>query len=102
MVAVAVCTFGCATYPTPRMAGLGNGPSFMVGELEIMVYDRERVERVCRAFDVNRRAAANRPVWGCYFAAERRIVTTENIYVLIHELKHAAEPAWRHPHDGRD
>jgi hypothetical protein len=91
--AVAALVAGC-TAPSAlgaRALSLGEEP-YGVGELRIWIRPQPEVELLCRISrpDLTR----NVRVLGCYVAETRTIVTIDDAWVLMHELKHFFEGRW--------
>jgi hypothetical protein len=91
--AVAAMVAGCTARSgvSSRALSLGEEP-YRVGELRIWVRPQPEVELLCR---MSRPALApNVRVLGCYVAETRTIVTIDDAWVLMHELKHYFEGRW--------
>jgi hypothetical protein len=74
-----------------RALSLGEEP-YTIGELRIWIRPQPEVELLCR---MSRPALPrNVRVLGCYVTETRTIVTIDDAWVLMHELKHYFEGRW--------
>ena len=90
---VAAMVAGCTARSgvSARTLSLGEEP-YSLGELRIWIRPQREVELLCR---MSRPALApNVRVLGCYVAETRTIVTIDDAWVLMHELKHYFEGCW--------
>ena len=74
-----------------RALSLGEEP-YCIGELRIWIRPQAEVDVLCRMSrpDLPRNGHA----LGCYVAGTRTIVTIDDAWVLMHELKHYFEGRW--------
>ena len=90
----AVLTLAACATPAgmgPRVTRLGEAP-YRVGTLSIWIRPQAEVEILCRM--AQRAVPADRDILGCYIDATRTIVSVDDAWVLMHELKHHFEGRW--------
>ena len=75
----------------PRDVALGAEP-YGVGALTIWIRPQTEVEILCRM--AHPALPRDRHVLGCYLEETRTIVSIDDAWVLMHELKHFFEGRW--------
>lgn len=94
---LALALTGCATTSAPEWAALGEYP-YRVGPARVFVMRAADAATTCRGFShAIQRVAPDAPA-GCYLrlGGVPTIITTDSVYVLLHEFRHWLEPEWSH------
>jgi hypothetical protein len=63
---------------------------YQAGPLRVLLRPQPEVEFMCR-LHAQRQATPNGRILGCYVPRERAIISTPDVHVLLHELKHYFE-----------
>src|SRR3990172_7898520 len=94
---LALLLTGCATTGAPAWMALGEHP-FRVGPARVFVMPAADVQTTCRGFHHAIKRTPPATIYGCYVVLDGvpTIVSTDNVYVLLHEFRHFLEPGWRH------
>jgi hypothetical protein len=99
---------GCAAPPEHSrlraLAHLGPGPTYDVGPIQVTLVPPETVGYECGAPCGG--GCQKRNFFGMdspeYARGLRhKLIAVEDVYVVLHEFKHALEPRWTHPGDLR-
>jgi hypothetical protein len=83
---------GCAN-TRPVMKSETSAPStdlYQAGPLRVLLRPQPEVEFMCR-LHAQRQATPSGRILGCYVPRERAIISTPDVHVLLHELKHYFE-----------
>jgi hypothetical protein len=80
---------GC-TSADPRFAPRYG--EYKVGPMSVFILDEGTVNLVCQTRSPQPRTRYE----GCYIRNEQTVVSSDDVGVLLHELKHALEPDWQH------
>ena len=93
LLGVVLLLAACATRAGvgPQVVRLGAEP-YGVGALTIWIRPQAEVEILCRMAQPG--LPRDRHVLGCYMEASRTIVSIDDAWVLMHELKHFFEGRW--------
>jgi hypothetical protein len=99
---------GCANGPAPSrlqaLAHLGSGPTYDIGPIQVTLTSPGGVAHECGVPCEGGCLKRN------FFATDspeyarglrHHLIAVPDVYVLLHELKHALEPGWTHPGDLR-
>lgn len=63
-----------------------------IGHITVLVLDEGAVNLACQMRSLQPRVRYE----GCYIPRERTIISNNDVGVLLHELKHALDPEWKH------
>jgi hypothetical protein len=91
LAAVVLFTACTTTGVGPQLVNLGAEPH-CVGELKIWIRPQAEVDVLCRI--AQPAAPTDRRILGCYIEDTRTIVSIDDAWVLMHELKHFFEGRW--------
>jgi len=92
MALAASVSGGCA-HTRPVMKAETSAPStdlYQVGPLRVLLRPQPEVEFMCRLHAQQQTTPSGR-ILGCYLPRERAIISTPDLHVLLHELKHYFE-----------
>ena len=89
---VLTALFGCrgTTGFPPPAAQLGPEP-YRIGELRVWIRPPREVDILCRMV-VD--APPQVEIRGCFIPATKTIISVDDPYIILHELKHYFEGAW--------
>lgn len=89
LAVIALVLMGCASTDPRSTSGYGR---YELGPVTVWILDEGTVNLACQL----RRAKPLKRYQGCYIENGRTIVSTQDVHVLLHELRHFFEPEWKH------